>query len=136
MKIARKRKKQAIQVPVTAMGDIAFLLIIFFMLASQFAKESKIKIERPQARGLSELDKSQVWVSMEADGAIYIDGEEASVAEIKARVEGLLEGREDKKVLVKIDKTATKKHYESLMIELSLAGATLSLVGDEQPQSF
>ena len=34
----RRRKKPSLVLPLSSMGDIAFLLIIFFMLASNFMK--------------------------------------------------------------------------------------------------
>jgi biopolymer transport protein ExbD len=113
------------------MGDIAFLLIIFFLLASQFAKESHIKLQRPSAADLSELEKGPVWVSVDAAGKVWVDGEESSQAEVGGRVGALLEGRDDNNVLVKIDRHVLRSSYEPLLIELSVAGATISLVGDE-----
>ncbi len=133
MQFARRKRKRRIAVPVTAMGDIAFLLIIFFMLASQFAKESHVRVERPSARDLVELEKGPVWVSLDAAGELWVDGESSSLAEVGSTVEQLLESRHEKSVLVKVDKAALKNKYEPLLIELSLAGATISLVGMEEP---
>ena len=45
----RKRKKQAISVPTASMGDIAFLLIIFFMVCSKFSQDVAIKLKPPVA---------------------------------------------------------------------------------------
>ena len=134
MRFRHKKHRSKIMVPVAAMGDIAFLLIIFFMVASQFAKESHVKVERPRAPKLQELEKSQVWVTLDSDGAVWVDGESSSLAEISGRVGGLIADREDKSVLVKIDRNQLKNQYEELLIQLSLAGASIALVGEEEAQ--
>jgi len=43
----RKRQRRKIAVPVASMGDIAFLLIIFFMVVSNFFKTPKIDADMP-----------------------------------------------------------------------------------------
>jgi biopolymer transport protein ExbD len=133
MRIPRKKRTSRIVVPVTAMGDIAFLLIIFFMVASQFAKESHVRVDRPQAPRVSELEKSRTWVTLDEGGQLWVDGEASSIAEVGGRVGALLSDRADKSVLVKIDRNLLKASYEPLLVELSLAGALISLVGDEEP---
>ena len=43
----RRRKKPNLVLPLSSMGDIAFLLIIFFMLASNFMKTGNVDLQRP-----------------------------------------------------------------------------------------
>ena len=40
----RRKARVAVSVPVASMGDIAFLLIAFFVLASQFAKDFPVQL--------------------------------------------------------------------------------------------
>ncbi|MDP8219597.1 MAG: biopolymer transporter ExbD [Candidatus Theseobacter exili] len=129
MKIARKKKNNFIMVPVASMGDIAFLLIIFFMLTSNFMKESKLKLEEPQAPDIQELKDSQLSVSVDEDGNIYLQGAEINVDNLKSEVEAYLSNKDDKTVMLKIDKKLKQEQFGDIFIELSKSGAEIALVG-------
>lgn len=129
MKIARKKKKNFIMVPVASMGDIAFLLIIFFMLTSNFMKESKIKLEEAQAPDIEELKDSQISVSVDEEGKIFVQGKEVSIDNLQTEVEEFIANRDDKTVMLKIDKKLKQKEFGDIFIKLSKSGAEIALVG-------
>lgn len=129
MKTARKKKTSLIVVPVASMGDIAFLLIIFFMLTSNFMKESKIEIEEAQAPDIQDLKDSQLSVSVDEKGQIYLQGAEITVDQLRSEVEAYLADKEDKTVMLKIDKKLKQEQFGDIFIELSKSGAEIALVG-------
>jgi len=69
MRIKAKRKPKA-TIPTASMSDIAFLLIIFFMLTTVFRKETGLKVVLPQARMTERIRKSRDIAN------IYIDKDE------------------------------------------------------------
>ena len=70
MKMPRP-KKVNLEPPTGSMGDIAFLLIIFFMLTTTIADESKLDAELPMAEKLETLgDSIKVSVSIDRHGVI------------------------------------------------------------------
>ena len=56
MKIRKARRAPPV-VPLASMGDIAFLLTIFFILTSNFAKDDTRNIKPPTARELEQMEK-------------------------------------------------------------------------------
>lgn len=73
-------------VPTASMADIAFLLLIFFMVSTVFRKETPLKIAWPEAKALKKTEfKSKdilhVWVNKDdpstpginEEGWVYID---------------------------------------------------------------
>ena len=59
----RRKNRLSVMVPTSSMGDIAFLLIIFFMLTSKFMKESHIEYkspDSPEARQIEDGKKDAV----------------------------------------------------------------------------
>ena len=57
----------------TTMGDIAFLLIIFFMLTSTFAKDTGLDITLPKALSSEKLDKREVTVWVSREGRVRVN---------------------------------------------------------------
>ncbi len=73
MRIAKPTKKGP-EIPMCSMADIAFLLIIFFMVTTVFMVERGIQVTLPRAVSTKKLPKkniTHIWVSSE--GAISID---------------------------------------------------------------
>ena len=128
--IEHKRRKLPIMVPIASFGDIAFLLIIFFMLASNFVKEAHIELERVQAGNIEEVEPAPVSVTMDVDGVCYLQGAVQPVGSLESAVSMLIEGAEDKRVAMTIDKNLTYKQYGEVQMALVRAGATIIAIGD------
>ena len=82
MKRSHKKKRKAIPVPIASMGDIAFLLIIFFLVCSEVSKDrTDLEVTLPNSEYV-EKTKAQVVarVAVDKDGAIYFDGTEVDSA--------------------------------------------------------
>ncbi|HJN18601.1 MAG TPA: biopolymer transporter ExbD [Armatimonadota bacterium] len=69
----RSRLKTDTSVPMSAMADIAFLLIAFFMLTSTFSKDTGLDITLPIAQESQELPKRDVTVWITRSGEVHIN---------------------------------------------------------------
>ena len=74
----RRRKKPNLVLPLSSMGDIAFLLIIFFMLASNFMKTGNVDLQRPGAPTLEQQEPAKCSVMVDRDGVVWCDGAQVS----------------------------------------------------------
>jgi biopolymer transport protein ExbD len=130
----RKSRRVAPTVPLASMGDIAFLLTIFFILTSNFAKDDTRNIKPPSARELAQLENQNVSVSIDADGGVFFNGRPvASPATIEAGVAGFLAGKKDPKdrmVVFRCDQGVDKKVFEPVLAAISKAGGVIAAVGE------
>ena len=83
-KISRKQKAD-VAIPTGSMGDIVFLLLIFFMVTTVFVEYRGITgIEQPRAEMTERLDKKRgithMWIS--AGGEMMIDDYPVQMADI------------------------------------------------------
>jgi biopolymer transport protein ExbD len=74
MKFVRKSRVGA-TVPTASMADIAFLLLVFFMVSTVFVRYRGLKVELPEAEKIEKLEMrrhvTSIWVA--GNGAINID---------------------------------------------------------------
>ena len=131
MMIKRKRRKMAIMVPIASMGDIAFLLIIFFILASNFAQEAHIEFDPAKSPDIEKMERSQVSVVVDKEGQIWLQGEECPVDLLDGGVEALLADEDNKVVMLTIHRELPHDVYGEVFLKLSEAGAEIALVGEK-----
>ncbi len=128
----RRRRRIPVIVPIASMGDIAFLLIIFFMLTSNMIQEAHVRVNPARAIELSEVKAGTVTVSMDEDGKLWLQGQPVVAAALEYEVAALLTGRDDKLVVLKVDRDLPQSKYGSILMSLSKAGAKIGLVGEEK----
>ncbi len=69
----RSRLQPLSPLPMTTMADVAFLLIIFFMLTSTFARDTGLDITLPKAITSEALPKREVTIWVNRYGRIRIN---------------------------------------------------------------
>ncbi len=75
MKFAKARKDN-VEVNLTPLIDVVFLLLIFFMVSTTFTRETRLSVELPEATGVAALSAAKmIEVSVAADGTYVVNGE-------------------------------------------------------------
>lgn len=73
----RPRQQEDIDVNLTPLIDVVFLLLIFFMVTTTFDKDAAIKVELPTADNASANHKNNaIELVVDSQGRYYIDGRE------------------------------------------------------------
>ncbi|KQC10193.1 MAG: hypothetical protein APR54_00120 [Candidatus Cloacimonas sp. SDB] len=73
VKIAKKTKAEAI-IPSASMSDIAFLLLLFFMVSTVFVREKGLRVTMPQAENIQKIPRKQAaTIYVSKNGTISID---------------------------------------------------------------
>ncbi len=127
-----RRKKKNLLVPVVSMGDIAFLLIIFFILVSNFTKDAGKQFDPALARDIRELDPTRVMIIIDEKGKIWLDNHQvASPDALEGALSDRLAGREEKRVQLKIDREMSQDLYLGVIESIAKAGGKIDAVGKE-----
>ena len=64
--LGNKKQKVSDEVPTSSMADIAFLLLIFFLVTTSFVKETGIDVNRPTASTAVSKAKATVLIGIDA----------------------------------------------------------------------
>lgn len=132
MKMPNRRSK-SVTIPLTSMGDIASLLLIFFILCSNFIKESGIKYESPESTDIKNVKEGKISVIIDEKGDVYLQGAKTGTTDIADSLEALLAGREGpdaKLVVLRCDKKVDKSIFEPVIDSIARAGGTIVAVGE------
>lgn len=132
----RRRHRRRIVVPVASMGDIAFLLIIFFMICSNFAQEAGIPVNPPRSAGIDRVKQASTVVSVDAGGRIYFQGRRMNDAPAIETVVGETlknaTSREGRLVLFRCDRAVGREVFEPVMDAITRGGGVIVAVGEKQ----
>jgi biopolymer transport protein ExbD len=128
----RRRKKPNLVLPLSSMGDIAFLLIIFFMLASNFMKTGNVELDKPGSQDLEQQEAPKASVMMDKDAIVWFEGLQVGVNEIEALLKPFAEKDHSFQVHVSIHKDLVRKDYQPLIEAVSSSGVKLVLTGEKE----
>jgi biopolymer transport protein ExbD len=98
-----RKNKASSDIPSSSLADMAFLLLIFFMVSTTFPKERPRKMPWPVAEATQKLDeprKDILHVYVEKDGTIYINDARIPPDQVAAVVAPIYEQTNQQLVVV------------------------------------
>lgn len=89
----------------SSLTDIVMLLLIFFLLTSQFVIQTGVKVKLPGSKTNEQSVPSQLIVTLTAGGGIYAGKDEVTVDELPARL-ALMKGEgKEQNLIIRADKS-------------------------------
>jgi biopolymer transport protein ExbD len=132
MKITRKKSRA--DVPSMAMGDIAFNLLIFFVILARSQDDSHLQWQPATSVELESAGHSKASVLVDKDGKTYLNGQPTSIGQLETLIDGILTDSPpgDRTVLLKIHADTVAQQYEAIFEAVSKSGGELVHVVDEE----
>ena len=133
MALLRKQSKVSGAIPTSSMADIAFLLLIFFLVTTTFDEEIGLQVVLPERGPESEQEvspKNLIFYLVQPDGSVVVRrGESPGEQRITARqVEGLMrqtiQGNPNIIAVIQTSPSARYEHMISVLDGIQSAGAT------------
>lgn len=78
------RQRAAVQIDLTPLVDVVFILLVFVLLAASFARQPAVAVSLPHASGARPVTTEALVVTIERDGATWLDGTKISPAALTA----------------------------------------------------
>ena len=119
----KRRDRIKVQMPLTSLIDIVFLLLIYFLLTTNFMVEEGIKIKLPQAKAAAPQTEEVITVYVDQQGRAFLGNEEVSVARLFDRLKEMIGGQENKLVVIKADRAVILNKAIKVMDVVKAAGA-------------
>jgi biopolymer transport protein ExbD len=124
MLVHRKRKERLqVQMPLTSLIDIVFLLLIYFLLTTNFLVDEGIKIKLPQARASAPQTEEVITVYVDEQGRAYLQEREIALNELFDRLREMIGEEKDRLVVIRADRSVILNHAVRVMDMAKAAGA-------------
>ncbi len=107
MKFTDSKKSKGVDINLTPLIDVVFLLLIFFMVSTTFIYSDALKIELPKAKGENTEIKENINIVITADGEININGDIISKAGLRNKLSSLKKQNPKATVVLQADKNST-----------------------------
>src|SRR5918996_5968737 len=81
----KRKSKAASEIPSSSLADMAFLLLIFFMVSTTFRKEQPRAVTFPEAEATKKMDdarKDVLHVFVERDGEVFINDQNIPMPQV------------------------------------------------------
>lgn len=129
----KDRRRGSGDIPVNSFADIAFLLIVFFVIASTLSQTKGVRTEIP-AGEKSEAQEEKTTTIQLHDNRITLNDDEVDVATLRRRLAELqLPRKPEQDRIVLLETTGDVKYqtYYSALTAISGAGGIVALVDEE-----
>ncbi len=120
---ARRRKPFQVQVPLTSLIDIVFLLLIYFLLTTNFMVDEGIKIKLPQAKTSAPQTEEVITVYVDQEGRAFLGTDEVPLAELFDRIKEKIGSKQDELVVIRADRAVILNKAVKVMDIAKAAGA-------------
>ncbi|WP_455205800.1 ExbD/TolR family protein [Kaarinaea lacus] len=115
----RQAKSEELDVNITPLIDVVFLLLIFFMVSTTFERESEIEVTLPKAA----IDKPVkedflIEVTINSEGTYFVNGQRVintQTATLKQALLKVADGRQDPPIIVSADANTTHQSVVKVM---------------------
>lgn len=89
----------------SSLTDIVLLLVIFFLLTSQFVIQTGVKVKLPGSKTNESSEPTQLIVTLTSAGVVYAGPDETNVEQLPQKLNELRGTTEENNLVIRADKT-------------------------------
>jgi len=104
MKFERTKKPLSV-FSLSSLTDIVFLLLIFFLLTSQFVVQTGVKVKLPASKMNEQSIPTKMIVSLTEDGKVYVGAEEVDINSLPVKLDELKNQINEEHLIIRADKS-------------------------------
>ncbi len=90
----------------SSLTDIVMLLLIFFLLTSQFVIQTGVKVQLPGAMNNEQTVPTRIVISITEQGKIYVGADEVDLGTLSLKLETTKQNVNEENLIIRADKAA------------------------------
>ena len=127
-----KKQRYQVAIPLTSLIDVVFLLLIYFLLTTNFMVDEGIKIKLPQAKASAPQVEKEITIYIDGEGRAFLENHEFSLSQLFDRLKEMIGGREDQLVVIKADRSVILNKAVKVMDVVKASGAARLVLATEK----
>ena len=130
-----KGEEEEIEINMTPMLDVVFIMLIFFIVTTSFVRETGVEVNRPLAESSEKLPQNAILVAITESNQIWIDLHRIDTRAVRRNIERLLAENPDSTVIIQADEASPTGTLINVLDQTKLAGAKHIAVSTNQRHS-
>ena len=134
MNLKRRRERPKAEVNTTALNDIMFFLMLFFLLASAVANPQVVKLLLPRSSsGEQSVAKKTITISITQDLEYFIEKQEVGVDQLLPALQAYQQPGEELTIMLYVDRSVSIKDVIEVMDVANQLRIKLVLATEPKP---
>jgi len=115
----RRRRTEELDINITPLIDVVFLLLIFFMVSTTFDHQSELNIDLPEADGeMVDKESKNIEISIDASGKYFVNEKALLNSQVETLMKQLSQiagENKDPRIVISADKNTPHQAVMSAM---------------------
>jgi len=116
------QEDESVNLNITPLIDMVFILLIFFAVSSSFVKEAGVEVSRPSAKSAVRQEKANIMVGVTKNDEVWIDRQRVDVRSVRAHIERLHAENPEGSVVILADEQSRTGVVIQVLDQARLAG--------------
>ena len=111
----RRRKRPGAEVHTSAMNDIMFFLLLFFLIASTITNPNVVKLLLPRSDSGQSVSKKTITVSISKDLEYVVDKQTVPVEQLMSTLQSFQGSAQELTIVLYVDRTVAIENVVNVM---------------------
>ena len=121
LSLGMDRKSDEVELNMSPLIDMIFILLIFFLVTTTFVKESGVEVNRPVASSAESKEETNIVIGVTKEGQVWIEGQQVDIHSVRSRMERFKHENPEGNVVITADKDSLFGDSLEVFDEVKLA---------------
>lgn len=134
MRLPEEESEQLGEINIVPMIDVIFAILTFFIISSlDLNRSASLPVNLPSAQTVEVKQETQISVTVEADGDLFVDRQPIQLDNLKSRLGSLIQPGSESLVVINADKSVDHGQVVKVMDLLrQVPGARLAIAATQE----
>ena len=124
---------QSAEVNVSPLIDMVFILLIFFIITTNFNRQTGVDVAKPKAQSATYQGQKTILIGITREGSIHVFGRQVGIDRLKHLIAREIEKQPDASIIIVADRQSVIGQAVAVMDQCALAGAKhVSIAADRE----
>jgi biopolymer transport protein ExbD len=133
-----RAEEDRLDVNITPLIDVVFLLLIFFMVTTTFNQQAELRVDLPEASSEEQaLEVIPIEITIDPVGAYYVNGQSLAnnnAVTLLQSLQKIIASDKDKSVIIRADATTPHQAVVTAMDTVAKAGVSKLSIATSKPK--